>query len=992
MNLNRLLVYVSLLIYSARSATYGPSSTATAPTNPTQVNSAIAGRRVTITAKNSLSVNTGSGGDLFIAELYTNNASCDANLYTYSCKPSCSPYTSPNTPSKSCLSSSHVTVPTGPNWVIATVADNGDGTYTADYAPELTGTYDLNIGLAVPGGLRGKYYDNMWFLNSPTINRVDSSISFNWGLSAITTFGVDYVSVRWEGKLKPAYSQTYTIYVTADDGVRLWLDRRLIIDNWSTCCNESWANVALSAGYLHDIKIDYREIQGIASIDLSWSAPSVAKEIIPSSALYSVDQISGSPIKGIVITEADPPNSVQTTASGPGLTASIVAGPVVSGNKFTVLAKDLFGNLLTAQSGSAVWTVTGSGPGVVVGAIGYGYGPYYNGSWSTTVSGAYTLSVKLGGNHITGSPFLLSCGPAITSAGNSVAFGSGLTSGTVGLSSSFWVQARDQYGNNVTWGTDPVKVTLSGTNAPTAGITYISNGLYQVFYTPIISGSLTIIVKIGTTLILTSSGSFTSTIAVGSVHAPSCTANPSGTGVAGVQSSFAITARDEFGNQLTTGGGGIITFSLSLTGPASLTHDSITHAGSGVYTTLFTPTLVGTYQMVAMLGTVPISGSPFTVVVSPGAPVASTSTASGSSLSTAISGIQQSFNVSARDSQSNLIAVDAAVVTAVVSCGGVSGSSSWLGGGLYKIIYTPSTKGSSCSLTVQIGGSNINGSPFTLKVTAGAAESSTSTVSGSGLSTSIAGVGVSLSVVLKDLSSNLLVTGGNQLTVSIAQPDNSLLPYSLVDYGTGSYTISYTPKQTGSHSATIKLAHVGGLDATYYNDQVMVLVNTANVLDPIIHHDWGYSPAITGLPADMFSIRWSGKIMSSTSEIYRFTIPLYANTGARLYISTSTQPGSAKLVIDAWSSAIGAGDVFGDIAMVANQLVNIGIEFHGDLGQAQIGLYWSSGSLSKQLVPSTALYYIRHIASSPYTGTNLLSILFPIIPFVEEKGLEVVDV
>ena len=51
------------------------------------------------------------------------------------------------------------------------------------------------------GGLRGKYYDNIWFLDDPVINRIDSTINFQWGTGALTTYGVDYVSIRWEGKV-----------------------------------------------------------------------------------------------------------------------------------------------------------------------------------------------------------------------------------------------------------------------------------------------------------------------------------------------------------------------------------------------------------------------------------------------------------------------------------------------------------------------------------------------------------------------------------------------------------------------------------------------------------------------------------------------------------------------------------------------------------------------------------------------------------------------
>lgn len=297
----------------------------------------------------------------------------------------------------------------------------------------------------------------MWFLNNPTVTRIDSTINFQWGTGPITTYGVDYVSVRWQGRLRPSYNQvcpscaslitwtdsgqTYTIYFYADDGVRLWLDKRLVIDKWDTCCNETWANVALMANYLHDIAIDYRQIRGSATAQLSWSAPSVPKQIIPSTALYTVDAISGSPFNGIVVKPGDPPSSSQTTASGVALTTPITAGPWTLSNVFKVTAKDVFGNLQTAKT-AGTFTVTATGPGAINGTIVYSGGATYTASWTANVTGAYLLYVKINGANIVASPFSVSVVPAATSAGNSIAYGSGLSTATVGQTASFYVQVR----------------------------------------------------------------------------------------------------------------------------------------------------------------------------------------------------------------------------------------------------------------------------------------------------------------------------------------------------------------------------------------------------------------------------------------------------------------------------------------------------------------------------------------------------------------------
>jgi hypothetical protein len=49
----------------------------------------------------------------------------------------------------------------------------------------------------------------------------------------VTGIGADTFSVRWVGTVQPPTSGNYTFYTESDDGVRLWVDGRLIVDNWT---------------------------------------------------------------------------------------------------------------------------------------------------------------------------------------------------------------------------------------------------------------------------------------------------------------------------------------------------------------------------------------------------------------------------------------------------------------------------------------------------------------------------------------------------------------------------------------------------------------------------------------------------------------------------------------------------------------------------------------------------------------------------------------
>ena len=79
---------------------------------------------------------------------------------------------------------------------------------------------------------------------------------------------------------------TYTLYYTMDDGGRLWIDGDLEIDEWyDQSSTEHTVDVPLDVG-LHDIKVEYYDNWGSAKCELRWSSSTIAKEILPHTALW----------------------------------------------------------------------------------------------------------------------------------------------------------------------------------------------------------------------------------------------------------------------------------------------------------------------------------------------------------------------------------------------------------------------------------------------------------------------------------------------------------------------------------------------------------------------------------------------------------------------------------------------------------------------------------------------------------------------------------
>jgi len=136
-------------------------------------------------------------------------------------------------------------------------------------------------------GLKGEYYDNQNFTNLK-LTRTDATVNFNWGSgSPHSSIGADTFSVRWTGQVQPRYSETYKFYTVSDDGVRLWVNGVLLIDNWKAHPpTEDSGTIALTAGQKYSIKMEHYEGTGGTQSKLLWSSPSQAKEIIPQSRLY----------------------------------------------------------------------------------------------------------------------------------------------------------------------------------------------------------------------------------------------------------------------------------------------------------------------------------------------------------------------------------------------------------------------------------------------------------------------------------------------------------------------------------------------------------------------------------------------------------------------------------------------------------------------------------------------------------------------------------
>jgi uncharacterized protein (DUF1800 family) len=210
-------------------------------------------------------------------------------------------------------------------------------------------------------GLTGYYFTNANAVYSSNANfnpanlkmvRLDPTVDFTWGNTTNPITNNGYYCVRWLGQVEPQYSETYYFDASTDDGVKVWVNDQLVVDNWTAHgLADSIGTIPLQGGIRYDIKMEYFQQTGSAGAHLYWYSPSQSKQIIPSSRLYSTNSTSvpsvvTSPLTAVAfvgqafsytVSGSDVPLVLSASGLPPGLAFNSASGlingvPTVAGN------------------------------------------------------------------------------------------------------------------------------------------------------------------------------------------------------------------------------------------------------------------------------------------------------------------------------------------------------------------------------------------------------------------------------------------------------------------------------------------------------------------------------------------------------------------------------------------------------------------------------------------------------------------------------------
>ncbi|MBP9804647.1 MAG: putative baseplate assembly protein [Candidatus Accumulibacter sp.] len=148
-----------------------------------------------------------------------------------------------------------------------------------------------------------------------------------------------------------------------------------------------------------------------------------------------------------------------------------------------------------------------------------------------------------------------------------------------------------------------------------------------------------------------------------------------------------------------------------------------------------------------------------------------------------------------------------------------------------------------------------------------------------------------------------------------------------------------------------------GLFGEYYRGKGFrekVYTNT----DPVVDFNWGIGSPAPAVPADHFSVRWSGWVQAPSSGMFTFYVT--SDDGLRLWID-------GQLIIDFWVDQ-GATERAGTARLQANHKHDIRLEYYENGGAASCKLAWGGPGVAKATIPSERLYprdvYSVHLDNS----------------------------
>ena len=130
-------------------------------------------------------------------------------------------------------------------------------------------------------GFRAQYFDNMNLEGTPKVEQTETKINYSWsGGTGLKEMPKEQFSVRWNGTICPQETDEYLFTLGGDDGYRLYIDGKLIADEWHEgAFRNSTYRCMLEAGKKYDLKIEYFQKGGGAAVNFIWKQKNASNNL-----------------------------------------------------------------------------------------------------------------------------------------------------------------------------------------------------------------------------------------------------------------------------------------------------------------------------------------------------------------------------------------------------------------------------------------------------------------------------------------------------------------------------------------------------------------------------------------------------------------------------------------------------------------------------------------------------------------------------------------
>ncbi|WP_030315112.1 glycoside hydrolase family 2 [Streptomyces flavochromogenes] len=196
-------------------------------------------------------------------------------------------HTRPRTRMWALLTAAALVLPTSALLPTASAAEQPRGTSAAP----TENANSENAAIEVHG-LKGEYFS----MSAPGARdfatlggtSLDPQVNFS-GLTGTfqnLTGRTEHTTARWTGRIEAPATGDYTFYGIGDNGFRLFIDGKPVIDHWIPDWDkeQTSASIRLTAGEKHDFRLEMFQDVGGANMFLRWSTPTMARQLVPESA------------------------------------------------------------------------------------------------------------------------------------------------------------------------------------------------------------------------------------------------------------------------------------------------------------------------------------------------------------------------------------------------------------------------------------------------------------------------------------------------------------------------------------------------------------------------------------------------------------------------------------------------------------------------------------------------------------------------------------